>query len=125
MIHYYARTKKDSDLGYIAGFFFADFPYVDGNCDYKVADLFAVDIDLDTNKFIKAKMDDIDLTASETLILLWFNTIGAQHVKLHSMANWGVNNDDAVKETNSFLHRNSVVTVIYNYFGYSTFSLNS
>jgi len=121
VIHYYAKTKKGSELGNIAAFFFADFPYVDVNCDYQVADLFAVDIDLDTKKFVKAKMDDIDLTASETLILLWFNTITAQHVKLHAMANWGVNSDDAIKETNPFLHRNSVVTIIYNYFGYNSF----
>ena len=122
MIHYYAKTKKNSGLSNIAAFFFADFPYVDSNCDYQVADLFAVEIDLDTKKFVKAKMDDIDLTASETLILLWFNTIAAQHVKLHSMANWGVNSEDAIKETNPFLHRNSVVTIIYNYFGYTAFS---
>jgi len=120
-IHYYARTEPDSELGDIAGFFFADFPYIDSNCKYQVADLLAVDIDLKTKKFVKAKMDDDNLTASETLILLWFNTIAAQHVKLHALANWGVNVEDAVKETNPFLHRNSVVTTVYNFFGYSKF----
>jgi len=121
-IHYYAKTKVGSKLGNIAGFFFADFPYIDNNCEYKVADLFSVDINLDTKKFVKAKFDDVHLTASETLILLWFNTIGAQHVKLHALANWGFNSDTAVKETNPFLYRNSIVTSIYNYFGYSCFS---
>lgn len=121
-IHYFAKTKKGSELGNIAGFFFSDFPYVDNDCNYRVADLFAVDIDLDTKRFVKAKLDDEDLTASETLILLWFNTIAAQHVKLHAMANWGINQHDSVKETNPFLHQNSVVTSMYNFFGYSTFS---
>jgi len=120
-IHYYARTKPDSELGDVAGFFFADFPYIDSNCKKQVADLLAVDIDLKTKKFLKAKMDDVNLTASETLILLWFNTIAAQHVKLHALANWGVNVEDVVRETNPFLHRNSVVTTMYNFFGYSKF----
>lgn len=122
VINYFAKTKKNSKLGNIAGFFFPDFPYVDNECNYRVADLFAVDIDLDTKRFVKAKLDDTDLTASETLILLWFNTIAAQHVKLHSMANWGINDHPSVKETNPFLQQNSVVTTMYNFFGYSCFS---
>ena len=86
VINYVARTKKDSKLGNVAGFFFADFPYVDDDLNFRVADLFAVDIDLDTKKFVKAKLDDIDLSAKETLILLSFNTVFAQHVKIHAMA---------------------------------------
>ena len=119
VIHY--STKLNRDNKNIAGFFFPDFPYVDNNGKYQVADLFAVDIDLATRKFVKAKMDGINLTASETLILLWFNTIAAQHVKLHSFANWGVNFDDSIKDINPFLYRSSVVTAIYNHFGYSSF----
>jgi hypothetical protein len=120
-IHYYARTKKGSKLGNVAGFFFANFPYLDEDGEYQVADLLAVDIDLDTKRFLKAKFDDENLTASETLILLWYNTVAAQHVKLHSLANWGVNLSDAIKDTNPFLLRNSLVTTVYNYFGYSCF----
>ena len=98
----------------VAGFFFPDFPYVDNNCKYQVADLFAVEIDLTARKFIKAKMDCQNLTASETLILLWFNSISAQHVKLHSLANWGANFDDSIKDINPFLS-------MCNQFGYSSF----
>jgi len=122
VIHYFAKTKKGSELGNVAGFFFSDFPYVDNDLNYCVADLFAVDIDLDTKRFVKAKLDDTDLTANETLILLWFNTIAAQHVKLHAMANWGINQNESLKETNPFLQQNGVVTAMYNFFGYSTFS---
>lgn len=121
-IHYYGRTKTDSELGNIAGFFFADFPYVDENCNFQLAALFAVDIDLDTKRFVKAKLGDDNLTAKETVILLWYNTIAAQHVKLHAMANWGVNLDESLEGVNPFFRRNSVVTVMYNFFGYSTFS---
>ena len=122
VINYFAKTKEGSELGNVAGFFFANFPYVDTNLEYKVADLFAVDIDLDTKKFVKAKLDDMDLTPSDTLILLWYNTIAAQHVKLHAMANWGLNDHISLEETNPFLRRNSIVTTIYNYFGYTCFS---
>jgi hypothetical protein len=121
-IHYFAKTKQNSKMGNIAGFFFADFPYIDSGGEYKVADLLAVDIDLDTNRFVKCKIDDENLTASETLIFLWFNTIAAQHVKLHSLANWGVNCDEKVKEINPYLYTNSLVTVVYNYFGFTTFT---
>mmetsp|Transcript_3159 Transcript_3159/g.4682 ORF Transcript_3159/g.4682 Transcript_3159/m.4682 type:complete len:307 (-) Transcript_3159:797-1717(-) len=120
-IHFYAKSKLDNKTSTIGCLFFADFPYVDINCKPQTADIFAVDINLDTKRFVKGKLDDITLTASETLILLWFNTIAAQHVKLHALANWGLNSDTTVKEVNPFLHRNSVVTTLYNYFGYSTF----
>ena len=81
-IHYYGRTKNGSESGNVAVFFFTDFPYVDENCDFQVANLFAVDIDLDTKRFIKAKLDDKNISAKEAVTLLWYNTIAAQHVKL-------------------------------------------
>jgi hypothetical protein len=67
-------------------------------------------------------LDDINLNAKETMILLWFNTIAAQHVKLHAMANWGVNVDEALAEVNPFFRQSSVCTVLYNYFGYTSFN---
>ncbi|KAL7535915.1 hypothetical protein ACHAXR_006804 [Thalassiosira sp. AJA248-18] len=121
-IHYYGRTGEGSKLGNTGAFFFTDFCYVDENCDFQIAKLFAAIIDLDTKRFVTAKLDGETLTAKETVILLWYNTIAAQHVKLHAMANWGVNLDDSLKEVNDFLRQNSVATVMYNFFGYSIFS---
>jgi len=121
VIHYVTTTEKGSKLGSIAVFFFSACGYLDKDCNFKVADLFVVNICLDTKKFVNAKLDKMDLTPSQTLILLWFNTISAQHVKLHAMANWGLNNSAIVKEKNPFLYHNSVVSIIYNYYGYSTF----
>ena len=66
VINYCAKTK--GERGNIAGFYFADFPYVDSNLKYRVADLFAVDINLDTKKFVKARLDDSELSASDTFI---------------------------------------------------------
>ena len=118
----FITTDEGSELGNIAGFFFANFAWVDNECNYQVADLFAVDIDLDTKRFVKAKLDDINLNAKETVILLWFNTIAAQHVKLHAMANWGVNVDESLANVNPFFRQSSVVTIMYNYFGYTSFN---
>ena len=70
---------------------------------------------------VKCKLDDETLTAKEALILLWYNTISAQHVKLHAMGNWGVNVDDDMKNMDPFIHQNSLVTVIYNFFGFTSF----
>ena len=120
-IHYYARTQPGSALGDIAGFFFTDFPYFDSDCKYQTAKLFAVDIDLKTKKMVKAKLDSDNLTAKQAVILLWYNTIGAQHVKLHALANWGVNFDERIKEKEPFFYRNSLVTTMYNFFGKSLF----
>lgn len=116
-IHYYASTKDEK----VAGFFFANFPIILPDGTAKVCDLFAVDIDLETKKMVKAKLDDRHLTAEEALILCWFNTIAANHVKLHSLANWGVNNEPDAWENDWFVAQSSLVTIMYNYFGYTVF----
>ena len=85
-IYYYARTKD----GNVAGFFFPNFPIVNKDGNYEVKYLFNVDIDLNSKEMVRAQLDDELLTPSETLILLWFNTISANHVKLHAFANWGI-----------------------------------
>lgn len=123
VVHYYARTENESrsKLGNVACFFFADFSWVDIQGKYQVADLLAIDIDLDTKKMVKCKMDDEILNPQEAVNVIWYGLISYQHVKLHSFANWGVNCDEHVKKLNSCLHRNSLITVIYNYFGFSSF----
>jgi hypothetical protein len=71
---------------------------------------------------VSCKIDsDNFLTASEALILLWYNTITYQHVKIQALSNWGVNVDKETKEINPFLHRNSTVSVNYNIFGFTPF----
>lgn len=87
----------------------------------QIAGLLVVEIDLDKKIMVNCVMDNEQLTPSEALILLWYNTIAAQHVKLHSFGNWGVNLDDNVKLLNPFLRSNSLVTVAYNYFGFTLF----
>ena len=99
-----------------------DFPYVNQKGKMVTAELLTVDVDLGTKKMVECKLNDETLNASEALILLWYNTVSAQHVKLHAYGNWGCNIDNEnMKRTNPFLHTNSLVTVIYNYFGFTCF----
>ena len=81
----------------------------------------SVQINLDTKEMIKCTMENEELNPSQALTVLWFNTISAQHVKLHALANWCINLDESTKEVNPFLHRNSIITVAYNYFGNTCF----
>jgi hypothetical protein len=120
-IHYQGK-KKDADGNIIGGFFFPDFPIVTQDGGYTVADLLQVDIDLEKKRMVSAKMDDRELNASEVAILIFFYTISAFHVKLHSLSNWAINMEKEQMKRNPFIARNSVITTLYNYFGYSTFS---
>lgn len=108
--------------GTIAAFYIPHFPYVDHDGDVVIADLFAIDIDLRTKTMVHAKLDDEVITATQAMILCSWYTVGPQHVKLHSLANWAVNTDASLKSVNPFFRRNSVVTIMYNYFGFSGFS---
>ena len=55
---------------------------VDDECNFQIATLFAVDIDLDTKRSKKARLDNELINAKEAVTSLWYTTIAAQHVKL-------------------------------------------
>ena len=84
-------------------------------------DLLSVDIDLKTKRMVGARLDDEELEADEAAILLFYYTISAMHVKLHAVSNWAINMEPDQMKMNPFVGRNSVITTIYNYFGFSTF----
>ena len=101
---------------------YTGFPYIDKEGMFQTAKFLNVQINLDSKTFVACNMDDENLNVSETLILLWYNTIIAQHVKIHALGNWGVNvNGDSTDEVNPFIQRNSLVSVIYNFFGFTSF----
>ena len=66
-----------------------------------------------------AKLDGQPITASQTIILLWFNILSANHVKIHSLANWSVNVEPEQEINDPFHARNSLITIMYNYMGYT------
>ena len=119
-IHYNGK-KKGADGQEIAGFVVTDFPGCLQDGTFKIWDILAVDIDLTTKRMVAARLDDKELTASEAAILLFYYTISAMHVKLHAVSNWAINMEPQQLKTNPFVARNSVITTIYNYFGFSTF----
>lgn len=119
---HYQGMKRNEEGNLIAGFFFPDFPIVTQDGGFAVADLLQVDIDLKKKRMVCAKIDDKELSAREVVILIFFYTISAFHVKLHSISNWAINLEKPQMQRNPFVARNSVITTLYNYFGYSTFS---
>ena len=63
---------------------------------------------------VKAKLDDVALTADEALTLSWFNTITSNHIKLHAFLNWGINNEAETWKQDSFVARSSLVACYNN-----------
>ena len=119
-VHYVGKRKEgDKEIG---GFFFPDFPIVNPDGSFAVAELLSVELDLTNKCMIWAKLDDRDLTADEAVILLFYYIISANHVKLHSLANWAINMEPEQVKKNPFPAQNSLVTSIYNYFGYTAFT---
>ena len=65
--------------------------------------------------FLNSKEGYKNLTMNEVLILIWFNLISHSHVKIHALGNWAVDLESDTR--NSFDKRQSLCTVLYNYFG--------
>ena len=105
----------------VATFVWTDMPLLDGDGKFKTDENFIlrVDVDLTTRCLEKATLNGEPLAPRDVAILIWFNTISANHVKIHSYANWASNPCDFTYST--FQHRMAVATIIYNYFGETMF----
>lgn len=119
-VHYEGKRKEgDTEIG---GFFFPEFPYVKSDSSFDVADLLSVEVDLKKKRMIWAKLDDVELTPDEAMTLIWYYTISANHVKIHALSNWAINMEPRQIEKNPFPAQNSLVTTMYNYFGFTAFT---
>ena len=98
-----------------------DLPYVDGDGEKKVCELMTVYVDVTTKKMTKCLFDGDEISGRNCAAILYYYNLSANHVKIHSMANWGLNSEESVKEINPFLYQNSIVTVMYNHFGFTGF----
>jgi hypothetical protein len=121
---FYLGKKIDDSENVIGGFFCADFPYIEQNTSTKevackIADVFSVDIDLTNKRMVKANLDDEDLNASEALTLIWGFMSQAKHLQVHAFSNWGITVNERQFEMDPFIARNGIVTINYNYLGYS------
>ena len=61
---------------------------------------------------IKAELDNQSVTPSQAVILLFFNTISANHVIIHALAYWGMNVESEQETKDAFQARNSLITVM-------------
>ena len=114
-VHFLCFTDEDKT---IARFAWNNFETVDTRLQLSIASLFTVDINVKTRSMERAMLDNRPLAAPEVFILINFNTTAHSHPKVHALANWGVN----PQITDPFVRWMSVVTVMYNYFGYTTFT---
>ncbi len=83
---------------------------MDGDGTKKVCDLLTVHVNLKTRKMTSATFDDEEINGRQVAQILFYYNLSANHVKIHSMANWGLNSEESVKEVNPFLYQNSIVT---------------
>jgi hypothetical protein len=114
----FTHISEESDGSKIGTFLWRDFPMLDNNGDFQIGGDLSVEVNL-TEKVMKtATLNSQELSTQETMILIWHHTVFGVHVREHSMGNWGVNVNEAV---DSFVRRNSIVTAMYNYFGYTLF----
>ena len=122
---FYLGKKIDDNESVIGGFFCADFPYIEQNTStnevaYKIADVLSVDIDLTNKSMVKANLDDEDLNGtSEVLTLIWSFMSQARHLQVHAFSNWGITVNEKHFEIDPFSARNGIVTINYNFLGYS------
>jgi len=114
VIHFVDFTDGEQQ---IATFAWNNFETVDSNYELSVAPFLRIDIDLTAKRMKDAFLGTRKLTAQEAYILLAFNGVSHAHPKIHALANWGVN----PQSSQPFFRWMSVVTVMYNYFGFSTF----
>ena len=117
VVQYYSKALDGNN----ARFVFPNFPIICNDESFKVKDLFVIDLNLETKSMVKAELDNQSVTPSQAVILLFFNTISANHVKIHALANWGVNVEPEQETKDAFQARNSLITVMYNYLGYKVF----
>ena len=119
LVTYFVSQNEES----IGTFAWHYLPSMTNEDSIEIFKLFTVLIDLQARRFVKAEIlttngETRGISAQDTLNLMTWNLMGNAHVKIHAMANWGC--DTSVE--NDSLRQYAVSTVLYNYFGYSTFA---
>jgi len=117
IIQFVGKSVKNNKK--IATFVWTDLPLLDSSGKFRIAKIMSINIDLEKKCFDQGTLDGEPLKVKDALILVWFHVIFANHVKIHSYANWATNAQD--HSYNAFQHRMSVTTIMYNYFGRTVF----
>jgi len=95
-----------------------DFVILDQHGNYlETQKSLVVEVDVFNKRMVHAMLGEDQLTPDEALICVIFFS-QSSHATLHAYANWAVNIEGDV---DSFVRRNGIVTVLYNYWGYTCF----
>jgi len=130
MVIHFTHMQEEVSGDMIAEIFMQEFPYVVNDLEnpqemrYLQEDFCCI-LRLSSgnpNTMIAAFIGNRELTAQDTFLLLTLRALSG-HVKLHAMANWGVNPHlGAFGKFQRFLKRMGVITVMFNYYGLILFS---
>jgi len=116
---YLLESEEDENGNMVGRFVWVDVPLLFAGDKMRVFERLTVLIDLTNRRWRSTQLlGHGPVSASDTLCLMGFILVIPTHVKLHSYANWAVD----LESENAFVRRMSVVSVIYNYFGFSSFT---
>ena len=113
---YVLETEKDENGNMIGRFVWVDVPLLYGVDKMRVFERLTIVIDLTNRKWRSTQLlGHGPVGARDTLCLMGFILYVPSHAKLHCFANWAID----LESKNAFVRRMSVVSVMYNYFGFS------
>ena len=116
---YFLESEEDDDGNMIGRFVWVDVPLLFAGDKMRIFECLTIFIDLTNRSWRSTQLLGHGLvSARDTLCMMGFILVIPSHVKLHSYANWAVD----LQSKNAFVRRMSVVSVIYNYFGFSSFT---
>mmetsp|Transcript_24997 Transcript_24997/g.66421 ORF Transcript_24997/g.66421 Transcript_24997/m.66421 type:complete len:358 (+) Transcript_24997:217-1290(+) len=117
VMYYDGQFEQESQL--VARFRWTQFSLLSMEGNFYAADLFVVDVDLNSKRMLTATLDSESITASDALTLVCFHTFFCGHPKIHAFATWGVKLEGSV---NSYIGQCGWVTNFYNYLGGTCFA---
>ena len=117
LVMYFADRDSD-DIG---RFVWHSLPAMTNSDELEILDEFTLFVDLKARQFVRAEYFKNGqyhmVSAQDSIILLFWNLIGNIHVKIHSVANWGI---DPTSQ-NNYVRQYSVCSTIYNFIGFAKF----
>ena len=118
MLVTYFRDRDSDDIGC---FVWHSLPAMTNSDELESFDVLTLFIDLKTRRFLRAEYvkngQSGSISSQDTLVLLFWNLVGNVHVKIHSVANWGID----PTAPNELVRQYSVCSTLYNFIGFSRF----
>ena len=103
-----------------ATFRWKNFLFLNNENEVTHANEMTVIISLPEKVMVSARLEETELTAKQATILIAYDNWALLHPKIHAFANWAVNVEN---DKNTYLRQASVITVMYNHFGFSSFPI--